>query len=87
MEHRITETSETKKKGREESKNAIEAVNRGADGYMVKPYTMQELLQRIKEQLHKQREAKKYSEEKVGEFIEARAEEHESRTSAQRSKK
>ena len=67
--------------------NAIEAVNRGADGYIVKPYTMEDLLRKIKEHLQKQREAKKYSEEKVKEFIETRAEEHESRTSAQRSKK
>jgi len=67
--------------------NAIEAVNRGADGYMVKPYTMEELLRKIKEQLQKQREAKKYSEEKVKEFIETRAEEHESRASAERKRK
>jgi len=62
--------------------NAIEAVNRDADGYIVKPYTMEELLRKIKEQLQKQQEAKKYSEEKVKEFIEARAEEHEARTTA-----
>ena len=62
--------------------NAIEAVNRGADGYIVKPYSMEELLRKIKEQLQKQKEAKKYSEEKVKEFIEARAEEYESRASA-----
>jgi YesN/AraC family two-component response regulator len=67
--------------------NAIEAVNRDADGYLVKPYTIEHLLLKIKEQLQKQQEARKYSEEKVVEFIEARAEEHESRTSAQRSKK
>jgi DNA-binding response OmpR family regulator len=67
--------------------NAIEAVNRGADGYMVKPYTMEELLRKIKEQLQKQQEAKKYSEEKVKEFIEARAEEHESQASAERKQK
>ncbi len=68
--------------------NAIEAVNRGADGYIVKPYTMEDLLRKIKEQLQKQQEAKKYSEEKVKEFIEARAEEHEARVSAKhRSKK
>ena len=59
--------------------NAIEAVNRGADGYIVKPYTMEDLLRKIKEQLQKQREARKFSEEKVKEFIEARAEEYESR--------
>jgi DNA-binding response OmpR family regulator len=62
--------------------NAIEAVNRGADGYMVKPYTMEDLLRKIKEQLQKQQEARRYSEEKVKEFIDARAEEHESRASA-----
>ena len=62
--------------------NAIEAVNRGADGYIVKPYSMEELLRKIKEQLQKQKEAKKYSEEKVKEFIETRAEEYESRASA-----
>jgi DNA-binding response OmpR family regulator len=67
--------------------NAIEAVNRGADGYLVKPYTMEELLRKIKEQLQKQREARKYSEEKVVEFIEARAEEHEARTTAKRKQK
>jgi DNA-binding response OmpR family regulator len=67
--------------------NAIEAVNRGADGYMVKPYTMEELLRKIKEQLQKQQEAKKFSEEKVKEFIEARAEEHEAVFSAKRKQK
>jgi DNA-binding NtrC family response regulator len=67
--------------------NSIEAVNRGADGYVIKPYTMEGLLLKIKEQLQKQQEAGKYSEEKVKEFIEARAEEYESRTSAKRSLK
>ena len=67
--------------------NAIEAVNRGADAYIVKPYTMEDLLRKIKEQLQKQQEAKKYSEEKVKEFIEARAEEQEAGTSTRRSKK
>ena len=67
--------------------NAIEAVNRGADGYIVKPYSMEDLLRKIKEQLQKQQEAKKYSEEKVKEFIEARAEEYESRTTAKRKDK
>jgi len=62
--------------------NAVEAVNRGADGYIVKPYTMEDLLRKIKEQLQKQQEARKYGEEKIKEFIEARAEEHEARTSA-----
>jgi DNA-binding NtrC family response regulator len=64
--------------------NSIEAVNRGADGYIVKPYSMENLLRTIREHLQKQREAKKYSEEKVKEFIEARAEEHERKARAKR---
>jgi len=55
--------------------NAIEAVNKGADGYIVKPIKMDELLTMITEHLKKQREARKYTEEKVAEFIETRAKE------------
>jgi len=60
--------------------NAIEAVNRGADGYVVKPYTMEDLLPKIKEHLQRQQKAKKYSEEKVKEYVETRAEEYVSGT-------
>ena len=67
--------------------NAIEAVNRGADAYLVKPHTMETLLRTIKVQLWKQREAEKYSEEKVKEFIETRAAQHESRAAAKRASK
>ena len=67
--------------------NAIEAVNRGADGYIVKPYTMDDILRKIKEHLQRQQEARKYSEEKVKEFIETRAEEYESRASEKRKPK
>jgi len=55
--------------------NAIEAVNEGADAYIVKPFDMNNVLNTIKENLKKQQEAKKYSEEKVTEFIETRARE------------
>ncbi len=67
--------------------NSIEAVNRGADGYIVKPFKMEPLLKTIKEHLQRQQEGKKYSEEKVKEFIEARAEEHEAKASTKRSRK
>jgi ActR/RegA family two-component response regulator len=60
--------------------NATEAINKGADGYIVKPVNMNKLLETVEEHLKKQQEATKYSEEKVKEFIETRAEEHESRT-------
>jgi DNA-binding NtrC family response regulator len=60
--------------------NAIDAVNRGADGYIVKPFTMEQLLNTIKEHLRKQREAEKYSEEKVREYIESRTKEMDTKT-------
>ncbi len=59
--------------------NAIEAVNKGADGYILKPVNMEKLLSTVEEHLKKQQEAKKYSEEKVREFIETRAKELEKR--------
>jgi DNA-binding NtrC family response regulator len=55
--------------------NAMEALNKGADGYVVKPLDMKNLLAIIKEQLKKQEEEKKYSQEKVKEFIETRVRE------------
>ena len=52
--------------------NAIMAVNKGADAYIVKPRNVENILRTIREQLRKQQEAKKYSQEKVIEFIETR---------------
>ena len=55
--------------------NAIEAVNEGADGYILKPMKIDNLLKKIKEHLKKQEKNKEYSEQKVTEFIETRAKE------------
>jgi DNA-binding NtrC family response regulator len=55
--------------------NAIEAVNRGADAYILKPFDVEKVLATIKEQLKKQEEEKRFSQEKVAEFIEARVRE------------
>jgi len=52
--------------------NAVEAVNKGADAYIIKPLNIDEVLALIEEQLQKQREEEKFSEEKVAEFIETR---------------
>lgn len=60
--------------------NAIEAVNKGADAYVVKPLNMDSVLRAIKEHLKKQQEAKEYSQEKVTEFIETRVKELEKET-------
>lgn len=59
--------------------NAIEAVNKGADGYVVKPFAIDVLLDMVKKHLKIQQETRRYSEQKVAEFIETRAKELESR--------
>lgn len=55
--------------------NAVEAVNRGADAYIIKPFDMKKTLRTIKEELVKQEEEKRYSQDKVAEFIETRVKE------------
>lgn len=55
--------------------NAIEAVNKGADAYVLKPPKMREVLNTLKEGLQKQQEEKRLSEEKVADFIQKRAKE------------
>jgi DNA-binding NtrC family response regulator len=55
--------------------NAVEAVNRGADAYILKPFDIDKALKTIREHLRKQEEEKKYSQEKVAEFIETRVRE------------
>ena len=55
--------------------NAVDAVNRGADAYITKPFDVERVLSTISEQLKKQEQEKKYSEDKVAEFIETRVRE------------
>ncbi|HXX88344.1 MAG TPA: response regulator [Candidatus Acidoferrum sp.] len=55
--------------------NAIEAVNRRADGYVMKPFDVKKVLETIEDQLKKQEEEKTYSQSKVAEFIETRVKE------------
>jgi DNA-binding NtrC family response regulator len=55
--------------------NAIEALNKGANAYVLKSFDMNKVLKTIREQLKKQEEERKYSQEKVTEFIETRVKE------------
>jgi ActR/RegA family two-component response regulator len=55
--------------------NAVDAVNKGADAYIVKPFDVEKVLETIQEQLSKQQTEKEYSQERVAEFIEARVRE------------
>ena len=55
--------------------NAITALNRSADAYLIKPVDVEKLLDMVKEQLRLQEEEKNFSEQKVAEFIETRVKE------------
>jgi DNA-binding NtrC family response regulator len=52
--------------------NAVEALNKGADAYIIKPLNIDKTLATIEEHLKKQRKAQKMSEENLVEFIETR---------------
>ena len=65
--------------------NAVEALDKGAHAYIMKPLDMDKVLGTVEEQLKKQEEEKTYSKEKVTEFIETRVKElEEERTAMQR---
>jgi DNA-binding NtrC family response regulator len=55
--------------------NAVEALNKGADAYVTKPFEVEKILKTIKEQLAKQQKEKKFSQDKVTEFIQTRVKE------------
>jgi DNA-binding NtrC family response regulator len=55
--------------------NAITALNKDADAYLIKPVDLEKLLNTLKEQLQLQEEEKKFSEQKVAEFIKTRVKE------------
>jgi len=57
------------------TKNAIDAVNKKADAYILKPVDLEKLLGVIREQLELQEAEKKYNQQKVTEFIETRVKE------------
>ncbi len=55
--------------------NAISALNKNADAYLIKPIDIENLLSIVKEQLQLQEGEKEFSEQKVAEFIETRVKE------------
>ncbi len=57
------------------TQNAISALNKSADAYLIKPVDIEKLLSTIKDQLKLQEEERNFSEEKVAEFIESRVKE------------
>jgi len=59
--------------------NAVTAINKGVDAYLIKPINATELLRVVKEHLNKQQQEKTYSQEKVAEFVESRFKELETK--------
>jgi DNA-binding NtrC family response regulator len=55
--------------------NAIDAVNKGAHGYLVKPINMDILLRTVEKHLKVQSELKAYGQQKMAEFVESRVKE------------
>ncbi len=55
--------------------NAITALNKNADAYLIKPVNVEKLLATVKEQLQLQEDERQFSEQKVAEFIETRVKE------------
>jgi len=52
--------------------NAVKSLNFGADAYLIKPVSVQELLDVVKQKLDEQRNMEKMTEEKVKKWIETR---------------
>jgi len=52
--------------------NAIAALNKNADAYLIKPVEVETLLRTVKNQLQQQEDEREFSERKVSEFIESR---------------
>jgi len=55
--------------------NAIAALNKNADAYLIKPIDIEKLLATVKNQLQLQEDERRFSEQKVAEFIESRVKE------------
>jgi DNA-binding NtrC family response regulator len=55
--------------------NAISALNKSADAYLLKPVDVEKLLNTVKDQLNAQENEQQFSEQRVAEFIESRVKE------------
>jgi DNA-binding NtrC family response regulator len=55
--------------------NAVEALNKGADFYMMKPFDPENLIATVRKGLEKQAESRAMTEERIADFIKTRASE------------
>jgi two-component system response regulator AtoC len=75
MKDNVPRTRKIMVTGYPSMQNAISALNKNADAYLVKPVDVEKLLNIVKTQLQLQEEEKNFSEQKVAEFIETRVKE------------
>jgi DNA-binding NtrC family response regulator len=87
----LTKIKETKPKMRKviitgypTLQNAVEALNMGADAYIMKPLDMDKMLATIKEQLEKQREEQEMTEKQLVTYIETRVKQIEKTTKSKK---
>src|SRR5512141_2086016 len=75
MQDSVPRTRKIMVTGYPSMQNAISALNKNADVYLLKPVDIENLLKTVKEQLQAQDYERKFSEQKVAEFIESRVKE------------
>ena len=75
MKENVPRTRKIMVTGYPSMQNAITALNKNADAYLVKPVNVEKLLRTVKEQLKLQETEREFSEVKVAEFIESRVKE------------
>lgn len=75
MKESVPRTRKIMVTGYASKQNAAAALNKSADTYLIKPVDIEKLLEIIMEQLHLQEDERKFSEQKVAEFIQTRVKE------------
>ncbi len=73
MDDHISKTFKIMITGYPSTENAIKALNLKADAYLIKPIDPGKLLKTVQEKLREREEADKVTEERVGKWIETRA--------------
>jgi len=72
MKHTVPEMAKVMITGYPSLQNAVEALNRGANAYIIKPLDIDHALSVIENLLQKQRESLKMTQEKIVDYIETR---------------
>ena len=75
MKDAVPRTRKIMVTGYRSMQNAVVALNKNADAYLIKPVDIEKLLNTVKEQLRLQEKEREFSEQKVAEFIETRVKE------------